>query len=83
VVWHARRRDEPLAPVENLLELRNLPANRWIRYHEEKPGHWTRQGHAGMTFDSHRGLLLIFGSDTHGENWHNAVHEFTPALKRW
>lgn len=83
VYWQARRRDESLAPVENLLELRNLPANRWVKYHEEKPRHWSRQGHAGMTFDSRRGSLLIFGSDTHGENWDNAVHEFSPALKRW
>jgi len=83
VQWWTRRPDDPPAEVENLLELRNLPANRWVLYHEERPGTWGRQGHAGMAFDSRRGSLLIFGSDTHGENWDNAVHEFRPGLKRW
>ncbi len=81
--WTTRRGDDSLAAVDNLLELRNLPANRWVRYHEEKPGHWSRQGHAGMAFDPRRGSLLIFGSDTHGQDWDNAVHEFSPALRRW
>lgn len=27
--------------------------------------------------------LLIFGSDTHGENWDNSVHEFSPRARRW
>ena len=83
VQWSTRRSEDPPAEVENLLELRNLPANRWVMYHEERPGIWSRQGHAGMAFDSRRGSLLIFGSDTHGENWDNAVHEFRPSLKRW
>jgi hypothetical protein len=69
--------------LENTLQLRDLPANRWVKYHEKKPGTWHRQGHAGMAFDSKRGTLLIFGSDTHGEDWDNAVHEFNPRLKRW
>jgi len=69
--------------VENSLYLRNLPTNRWVRYHEEQPGAWSRQGHAGMAFDRKRGTLLIFGSDTHGENWDNSVHEFDPRRRRW
>ena len=69
--------------VENALTLRNLPPNRWVKYHEERPGAWSRQGHAGIAFDTRRGSLLIFGSDTHGENWDNSVHEFQPLRRRW
>jgi hypothetical protein len=79
-----RGRDEALPePVENALQLRSLPPNRWIRYHEERPAGWSRQAHAGMALDTRRGTLLIFGSDTHGQDWDNAVHEFDPLPKRW
>lgn len=81
--WLAREPDSLPTEVENILQLRDLPANRWVKFHEEKPGTWRRQGHAGTAFDSKRGTLLIFGSDTHGEDWDNAVHEFNPRLKRW
>ena len=81
--WLSRPSDDLPPEVENALQLRNLPANRWVKYHEERPGGWRRQGHAGMAFDSRRGSLLIFGSDTHGEDWDNAVHEFQPGPKRW
>ena len=30
-----------------------------------------------------RGRLLVFGCDTHGANWNNAVHEFDPVKVRW
>jgi hypothetical protein len=84
-VWLMRESDEAVLPaeVENSLRLRSLEPNRWIAYHEERPRTWSRQGHAGMAFDTKRGTLLIFGSDTHGEDWDNAVHEFDPRRKRW
>ena len=44
---------------------------------------WTRQGHAGIAFDSKRDSLLIFGSNTHGTNWDNSVHEFSPLSLTW
>jgi hypothetical protein len=69
--------------VANALYLRSLPANRWVKYHEETPRIWTRQAHAGLAFDTRRGSLLVFGSDTHGENWDNSVHEFHPLRRRW
>jgi len=69
--------------VANALYLRNLPPNRWVKYHEEKPGGWGRQSHAGLAFDTRRGSLLVFGSDTHGEDWDNSVHEFHPLRRRW
>lgn len=69
--------------VGNVHELRDLPPNKWVKFHEERPAGWSRQAHAGMAFDTRRGRLLIFGSDTHGEDWDNAVHEFDPRRKRW
>lgn len=80
--WQSAHQSGLPPEVENTLTLRNLPPNRWVKYHEERPG-WTRQGHAGLAFDSKRGALLVFGSDTHGQNWDNAVHEFDPRRKRW
>jgi hypothetical protein len=58
-------------PVDVYLSLRDQPANRWVLFYEDGSGNWTRQGHAGLTYDSHRGVLMVFGSDTHGENWDN------------
>jgi hypothetical protein len=58
----------PLVWVRNLL----LPG----------PG-WTRQGHAGLAFDTKRDSLLIFGSDSHGLNWDNSVHEFSTLTLDW
>jgi hypothetical protein len=81
--WFGRTGSDLPTEVENSLQLRNLPTNQWIKYHEEQPDDWSRQGHAGMAFDTKRGTLLIFGSDTHGENWDNSVHEFDPRRKRW
>lgn len=69
--------------LANALYLRSLPANRWVKYHEETPRTWSRQSHAGLAFDTRRGSLLVFGSDTHGENWDNSVHEFHPLRRRW
>ena len=81
--WPASEPDAQPGGLGTTLDLRDLPANRWIKYHEEKPRGWTRQTHAGMVFDSKRGSLLIFGSDTHGTDWDNAVHEFLIREKRW
>ena len=70
----------PDEQLQNKLVLLDLPANEWVRYHESD---WWRKGHSGMAYDSKRGHLLVFGSDTHGEDWDNAVHEFIPVERRW
>lgn len=69
--------------LTNLDALRNLPPNRWVVYDRGGTDGWTRQGHAGMAFDAARGVLVVFGSDTHGENFDNAIHEFQPLSRRW
>ena len=69
--------------VDNTLFLLDLPPNRWVKYHEQKDGRWWRKGRAGVAYDSVRGSLLVFGSDTHGGDWDNVVHEFVPKLRQW
>jgi len=69
--------------LENALALRNLQANSWVRYYQGPMGEGRLQYHAGSVYDSKRGTILVFGSDTHNEDWDNAVHEFDPAKKRW
>ena len=71
---------DPLANVDLLLD---LPTNRWVEYQRGQQGDWTRQGHSGMTFDTARGVLIVFGSDSHNQNWDNTVHEFDPLNRRW
>jgi hypothetical protein len=66
--------------------LLRLPAGRWAKIHEQKPGDdvtFKRQAHAGSAFDSRRGRIIIFGSDTHGEDWSNSPLFFDVASLKW
>jgi len=64
-------------------QLLDLPPNKWVKLRVPFGGAWRRQAHAGMAFDTHRNKLFVFGSDTHGENWDNSVHEFDPLILQW
>ncbi|GEM_PF-5218767 len=59
-----------------------LPANRWVLISESLQN-WFRQGHAGATFDTKRNKIYVFGSDTHSQNWDNAIHEFDLTTLEW
>jgi hypothetical protein len=61
----------------------DMSANTWVELHRQDTGAWHRQQHAGIAYDSHRGHLLVFGSDTHGHDWDNTVHVFDPAVPGW
>ncbi len=63
--------------------LEDMRPNVWTKIHESARISWHRQAHAGLAFDSNRGTLLVFGSDTHGDHWDNSVHEFNPARLEW
>jgi hypothetical protein len=66
--------------------LLDLPAGRWVKIHEQAPDDdvvFTRQRHGGSAFDSRRGRLVLFGSDTHGWNWINAPLFFDVVALRW
>lgn len=64
-------------------DLLNLAPNRWVRLNTPRVKGLSRQPHAGLAYDSKRGTLLIFGSNTHGLDWDNSVHEFDPVAARW
>lgn len=60
-----------------------LKPNAWTLLAQPAKADWRRQTHAGIAYDAKRGTLLVFGSNTHGLDWDNAVHEFDPATARW
>jgi hypothetical protein len=62
--------------------LLDLVSNKWIKLHQAD-GNWRRSAHAGSAYDLRRGQLLVFGSDTHGSNWDNAVHAYDPFEEHW
>lgn len=64
-------------------DLLKLAPNRWVRLDTPPVKEWSRQPHAGLAYDSKRGTLLIFGSNTHGLDWDDSVHEFDPVAARW
>ena len=79
-------------------KLLSLADNRWVKIYPQTTNilqsfsfenlfgsglSWYRQGHAGLAFDSKAKSLLTFGSDSHGENWDNRVHEFSLLSLKW
>ena len=67
-------------------ELAKLPGGVWTKIHEQKRGDavtFRRQPHAGSAFDSRRGRLVLFGSDTHGKDWSNSPLFFDLASLSW
>ncbi|MEH6548194.1 MAG: kelch repeat-containing protein [Sneathiella sp.] len=64
-------------------DFKSIPPNKWIKYHQPLSLDWRRQQHSGIAYDSKRGNFYLFGSDTHGKNWDNRVHEFNPTTKSW
>lgn len=60
-----------------------LKPNTWSLFAQPAQANWRRQSHAGLAYDSRRGTLLTFGSNTHGLDWDNEVHEFDPVSGRW
>lgn len=54
--------------------------------HQQRDGDavfFPRQAHAGSAFDSRRGQIIVFGSDTHGWDWLNNPFFFDAATLRW
>ena len=64
-------------------ELSDIQPNRWLQYDQPLYSNWRRQGHAGIAYDTRRATFYVFGSDIHGENWDNSVHEFDPQTRSW
>lgn len=63
-------------------DLLNLPANTWVTLHLVDQ-RLRREAHAGIVYDSRRGTILMFGSNTHGRSENNSVLEFDPTDPGW
>jgi hypothetical protein len=66
--------------------LRQLPPNVWVKLQElpaDASTQFVRQEHGGSCFDTKRGRLVLFGSNTHGRDWHNSPRFFDPAAAAW
>jgi hypothetical protein len=76
---------QPKASQTRVLNPRllGLKPNTWNLIAQMDQADWHRQTHSGIAYDSKRGTLLLFGSNTHGIDWDNAVHEFDPVTGRW
>lgn len=71
------------APARLKGELPEIPPNKWVEIGVPYSITWHRQRHAGAAYDTYRKKYFVFGSDTHGENWDNSIHEFDPLILRW
>jgi hypothetical protein len=63
-----------------------LEADKWLKLHEQKRGegvNFMRQAHGGSCYDSKRGLLVLFGSNTHSKDWKNNLFLFDPVKLAW
>ena len=66
--------------------LLNLKPNTWVKLHEQKKGdavRFMRQAHGGSCFDSKRGQLILFGSNTHSKDWKNSPFIYDPLKNEW
>ena len=67
-----------------------LPVGKWTMIHQQKKGQavrFYRQEHGGSAFDTRRGRIVLFGSDTHtvrtNKVWINGPLLFDVAKLRW
>jgi hypothetical protein len=68
------------------LDYSNLPKGRWLKIHQQRLDDvvsFDRQVHSGSAWDSKRHRMIIFGSDTHGQNWDNSLYFFDLYQLRW
>jgi len=70
--------DDPLN-----VRLSYIKSNTWTKLSQLPSSSWRRQAHAGIAYDSKRGNILLFGSDTHNTNWDNEIHIFNPIKEQW
>ncbi|MGD9603973.1 MAG: hypothetical protein AB7O21_18325 [Gammaproteobacteria bacterium] len=85
IAWTLRPRTDLAMSraLDALAFYESMPARQWTQVASTQVAGWHRQAHAGAAYDSRRGTVLVFGSDTHGTDWDNVVHEFNPVLRSW
>ncbi len=77
--------EKPATPPLNP-RIEKMKVNEWVKLHEQKADDTVRfklQGHGGSCFDSKRGRLILFGSDTHSRDWKNSPFFFNVADEKW
>jgi hypothetical protein len=60
--------------------------NKWLKLHEQAAAdqvRFKRQEHGGSCFDTRRGRIVLFGSNTHGRDWTNSPLIFDVADCKW
>lgn len=63
-----------------------LPKNKWLKIHQQtqgEPGYFIRQAHAGSAYDTLRNRIILFGSNTHNNNWNNSLYTFDLQTLLW
>jgi hypothetical protein len=78
----------PLCAQERTINqtLLDLIPGLWVEIHRQQAHDeivFVRQAHAGSAFDTTRGRIVVFGSDTHGVDWTNTPLFFDVASLRW
>ncbi|MCL2640947.1 MAG: hypothetical protein FWD53_08900 [Phycisphaerales bacterium] len=76
----------PAAPEPTNPKLANLPANEWVVLHQQTPTdkvRFKRQLHGGSCFDTKRCRIILFGSDTHDQDWANSPLIFDVVTGTW
>lgn len=67
-------------------KLAGIPANQWVQIHQQAAGdkvRFRRQEHGGSCFDSKRCRIVLFGSNTHGQDWTNSPLIFDVVACTW
>jgi hypothetical protein len=76
----------PVPPGRVNPALQALPVNTWYKIHEQAidaDAAFSLQAHGGAAFDPVRGRIMLFGSDTHRQNWDNTVRFFDVGSLAW
>jgi len=63
-----------------------LSTGHWTKIHQQQPGdlvRFARPRHGGATFDTRRGRIVLYGSDTHGHDWSNSPVYFDMRTLAW
>jgi len=82
--YHVAKYDSPEASdTPQNVRLSYVKSNIWVKLSQLPGSSWRRQAHAGIAYDSKRGNILLFGSDTHDTNWDNEIHIFNPTKEQW
>jgi hypothetical protein len=67
--------------------LMDLPRGRWVKIHQQQSNDavkFIRQKHGGSAFDTRRGRIVLFGSDTHAkDDWTNSPLFFDLRRLEW